>query len=347
MKVVASGHPGIEAWVQERYAGPVASVAFTWEDLLDRLGEAQGVFLGSRLPGLPPPEQVAERLLEWPGEWVVWVGAEEAATWRAALEPVRADVALWVGPVGPDRLETWLNHIVTPEAADPLPRRWAVYTPDGAYPRTRFWTWVAERARAEHGLGAIADFAWADPQVTRHLVPGRSRWAPTAGEHLWLRRVPWGYICPAPAPWLGVTASPEAQALTRVTRRTAWTAFDFGADLRSPLWLPTLAVIEEVWVLGVEALSRDEWLAVVAWLRDVGPRLTIAAVVRTDGAPRWVREEPVSLRSWPGPEGSAERVQSPREDRVAAPSAQVLGHGPRREGRMGWWKFIGRRVRKT
>lgn len=355
MKILASGHPGMEAFVESHWPSEQVVVCTSWAAVCARLAPGDDLFLGSRLPGLPSPEALAsalERALGT-GSLVLWVGQDEESSWRLVAKGLSHACELWVGQIGADRLRAWVDGVATaqsgpPAPISPLPRRWAVYTEPRGASRVAFWRQVVAVASRQLGRGVLVDAAWADPRLSASDLAGREGFASAPTHHLWMRRTDYGFFVPAPPPWhLGATL-PEAGAFRRVAARGEWVAFDLGADLRTPLWQAVLPWVEEFWLVAEEASRWQEWEEVWRAVRGIRPQLSGVVWTRQHPSDRarqamallgcevrtWTEGDPASTGKKPSPDGETE--VGPPLGRGKAPL-----HLPSWGGRL--WSRIGRR----
>ncbi|MCL6561533.1 MAG: hypothetical protein K6U87_00830 [Firmicutes bacterium] len=352
MKILASGHPGMEAFVEGHWPSDQVVVCSSWTAVCARLAPGDDLFLGSRLPGLPTPQALAsalERALGT-GSLVLWVGEDEETLWRSAFAGLGQACQLWVGQIGAERLRGWVDGAFpgrsgSPAPIPPLPRRWAVYTEPRGICRVAFWRQVVAAASAQLGRGVLVDAAWADPRLSASELAGREGFASAPTHHLWLRRTPYGFFVPAPPPWLLGATLPDPGAFRRLASRGEWIAFDLGADLRTPLWQAVLPWVEEFWLVAEEASRWQEWEEVWRVVRGIRPQ--VAAVVWTHQSPAERARQAMALlgcevRTWPGgnPESSG---KEPLGD-----SAGEGGQGAKAPlARLSWggrlWSRFGRR----
>ncbi len=244
MIIVASGHDGVDRYVNERMNRNEVMVAKHWNEVLAQSGPLDAVFIGRDLPGLPEAALAKKAL--GAVETVVWVSEDDAQTWRG--ETVK-DWVVWSGGLDQDQLDEWLDR-PRPRPAQ-IEKKWAVSAVSGRLIRDAMVGWLVEKSRAQFGSGMLVDLDWNDAQTTWHSPWGRPGSYALGYEHLSAVRMPYGVFVPAPAPWMMLLARPGSEEMKRISTHNPnrWMGFDMGVDFRNPLWSQVAYEIDRLYLL--------------------------------------------------------------------------------------------------
>lgn len=276
MILMASGHPGLNAFIRES-APPHVRLCDSWEDVQRLWGSAEKVFLGQRLAGF-------DKALEWmaaPGqklpacELVLWVDATFEP--HPSL-PMRDVISLWKGEIDAVQLEDWWTIQPRGISAMEVASRWCVVT---LYPYLSVEPLVSaltEWATQRYGVGGV----WVDCDGGHAALS--LLWRPRGyerPEYPFAERKPQRmmrrhYLIPAPPPWYPGTSDSGGSFMEGLWRQDwSWQAWFLGGQIARPEAVFAFSHMTD----AVFWLGRDTTLGVIErtmeFCRLYNPKLSI------------------------------------------------------------------------
>ncbi|POB12252.1 MAG: hypothetical protein C7B44_11970 [Sulfobacillus thermosulfidooxidans] len=275
MIVIGVGHAGVERFVQQKMAQAAYTddvvIIHTWDQLSSHLKQAHKVLMGERLLRDVPLPALTELLQSYPHiEWLLWTA--ENSVWTA----LNGEVEIWTGELTPEKLEGWIQH-TTSNGSATLRTHWLLWSPSGCYDRVLSIALLTHKMRQMHKIGTWIDLDWTHSLLT-------SWWNPQGAGHeafpyarLTRQKADWGYIAPAPLPWMPVLFQPDVRDIERMLRTVhGWQGWDIGVDLR-PLSVGVVAQSVDQAVIHISSGLRQPLEQGLQLLRSMNPRLEFIA----------------------------------------------------------------------
>lgn len=278
MIVIGVGHASVERFVLEKTAQNVYSedivIIQNWDQVVHNLAAARKIFVGERLlRGVSREQVLAAARSTVHIQWAIWTA--ENSLWTGVASE---NLQIWAGELTPEKLEEWIQEPSYLSGAA-LASQWMLWSPSGCEDRTQSIAQLTGKMRGLYGAGTWVDLDWVQSLVTR-LWKGQG-----AGDEsypyarLHRQTAEWGWIVPAPMPWIPVLFQPEMRDIEKSLRSVqGWQGWDIGVDLRG-LSVGTVAAFVELVVIHLSANTPPEVLEHgLALLRAVNPRLRFVAV---------------------------------------------------------------------
>ncbi len=271
MIVVAVEHKGVENFIRDEVTHDPkcesVSIVHSWEEVQHLAAQARKILLGERITRHISAQTVVETVQRHRGcRWVFWTLEKEK--WDTVLGE---NVEVWNRELGPDDLRHWLKPIHT-LISDKMPSRWFMWSVSGTNRRQLVWKSLISDMQTYYQKGILADFDWEQALATRLWGHGSqdshypfARLAPVTA--------PWGWVIPAPMPWMPLLYEPGIEDVKRTLAHSAnWMAWDLGVNIRRPSAALIIASLP-AGIIYVEEPGNDEILQKgLALLKDVNAR---------------------------------------------------------------------------
>ncbi|MCL5015250.1 MAG: hypothetical protein M1493_14895 [Firmicutes bacterium] len=277
MIVVAVEHKGVENFIRDEVTHhpeyESVSIVHAWEEVEHLADRAHKILLGERVVRYVPTEKIVEVVQRRMGHgWVFWT--TEGDRWSRVLGK---NAEIWHKELGPEELREWLksSHTLTPTV---MPSRWFMWSTSGTSRRQLVWRSLISNMQTQYKEGILADFDWEQALVTRLWGQG-FRDANYPFARLALGTASWGWVIPAPMPWMPVLYEPDTDDVKKaLTRHANWMAWDLGLNIRRPLAALVIASLP-AGVIYVQEEGNDETLHKgLALIQEFNPRCDLRLV---------------------------------------------------------------------
>ncbi|WP_028963577.1 hypothetical protein [Sulfobacillus thermosulfidooxidans] len=278
MIIVAVEHAGLEQFIHEEIVNHEdfdrVSIVHSWEEVRKLARRAQKILLGERILRHVSTEQLVKLIEQEPMiQWVIWTS--EAEYWRTLLGE---HGEVWEHTLGPDDLKKWLK-VGTVAPRIHIPRRWFLWSTSGTVRRQLLWRDLLEKMKTQYQEGMTIDYDWGQALVTRLW---ESRNLPNENfpyARLTPQSSTWGWIVPAPMPWMPIFYTPDINDVKRVLAQTkSWMAWDLGINLRDPLTSLVISSLPTGLIFTAEEGTDDVFRHGLLMIKELNPQCEILLV---------------------------------------------------------------------
>ncbi len=270
MIVVAVEHKGIEDFIRDHVSQDAemesVSIVHSWEEVEDLARTARKILLGERITRHVPMERIVETVKSHSEcRWIFWTTEEK---WGSMLTK---NAEVWNREMGPDDLRHWLKPIQT-LIPDSMPSRWFMWSASGTSRRLIMWQSLIKNMQSRYQKGVVVDFDWDQALVTRLWGHG-IRDSNYLFAKLVLKTAPWGWVIPAPMPWMPILYEPEmADVKETLAHKANWMVWDLGLNIRHPVSALIITALS-AGIVYVEEEGNDEIIRRgLALIKDFNPR---------------------------------------------------------------------------
>ncbi len=204
-------------------------IVHSWEELRKNLPAVRKALLGERLLRNVNRASVVKVMQSHAHvHWVLWLG--EGSAWSDIHTP---HVTVWSGDLTPERLEQWISEPLS-KGFGTLPPRWMLWSVGGGGDRLGTVRLLGHHMQQLYGMGTWVDLDWDQGLLTRDWKEQGAGDENYPYARMQLQKAEWGWVVPAPPPWVPILFKPENREVEKVLRsaRGGWQGWDIGTNLR-------------------------------------------------------------------------------------------------------------------